>query len=102
LFTRETGFFRPWVIGASVWLVLSLIVSLEHLRTPPPHYLVEFSGLMSLLWMQFGFAGLFHSLRKERGRQIVPFLVIIFLPPAILFLINLYLGWRLSGLPAVP
>ena len=88
MFTRETRFLRPWVLGASAWLVLSIIISLEHLRAPPPHYLLELGGLMSLLWMQFGFAGLFQAMKKGRKRYRLLFVMITILPPVILLLIN--------------
>ena len=92
LFTKKTHFLRPWILGAFAWLVLSIIVSLEHLRTPPPHYLLEFSGLMSLLWMQFGFAGLFQAVKRGRVGYKLPFILITVLPPAILYLINFALA----------
>jgi hypothetical protein len=76
---------RAWFVGASVWLVVSLVVLLEHLRSTRPDYLLEISWLMSLLWLQFGFAGIFHALRKENGQNALAFLIISFLPPLILF-----------------
>jgi hypothetical protein len=91
MLTRELRFLRPWVFGASVWLMLSLIVSLAHLRSGQPHYLFELGGLMTLLWIEFGFAGMFHTLRKEKGRKVIPLLLITLLPPLALFCIDFVL-----------
>ena len=93
MLTRELRFLRPWVFGALVWLMLSLVVSLEHLRSAQPHYLFELSGLMTILWLEFCFAGLFYTLRKEKGRKAIPLLIIALLPPLALFCINLVLLW---------
>jgi len=83
---------HPWVFGASLWLSLSLLVSLEVFRSLGTDHLFEFSGLLSLLWLQFGFAGLFHTLRNGLGRNLVPLALITLLPPLLLFLFNLYLA----------
>ena len=91
MLTREIRFLRPWIIGALVWLVLGLVVSLEHLRSTQPHYLFELSGLMTILWLEFCFAGLFHTLRKEKGRKAIPLLLIALLPPLVLFCVDLVL-----------
>lgn len=74
-----------------MWLMVSLVVSLVHLRSAQPYYLFELSGLMCLLWLQFGFAGMFHTLRKEKGRNALRLLVISLLPPIILFCTNFIL-----------
>jgi hypothetical protein len=93
LLTRELRYLRPWLVGASVWLMVSLVVSLAHLRTAHPDNLFELSGLMCLLWLQFGFAGIFHTLRNEKGRNAFRLLAISLLPPLILFFINFVLLW---------
>ena len=85
LSARELSDLRPWLIGASVWLMVSVLVSLEHLRSAQPDHLFELSGLMCLLWLEFGFAGMFHTLRNEKGRHAMRFLLISFLPPLVLF-----------------
>ncbi len=92
MYTREMHFLRPWISWALVWLVLSVTIILEYLRLNDPHHLFEICGLLSLFWVQFGFAGLFHTLRKERGRRAIPFLLITLLPPLSLFCLNLVLG----------
>ena len=74
-----------------MWLLVSVTVSVEHLRSAQPYHLFELSGLMTLLWLEFCFAGMFHTLRKERGRNAQLLLLITALPPASLFCINLIL-----------
>jgi len=91
--TRELRYLRPWLVGATVWLMVSLVVSLVHLRSAQPDYLFELSGLMCLLWLQFGFAGMFHTLRKEKERNAMRLLVISLLPPLVLFCINFIMLW---------
>ena len=91
--TRELRYLRPWLVGATVWLMVSLVVSLVHLRSAQPDYLFELGGLMCLLWLQFGFAGMFHTLRKEKGRNAMRLLAISLLPPSVLFCINFILLW---------
>ncbi|MCB1867274.1 MAG: hypothetical protein KDI43_01765 [Gammaproteobacteria bacterium] len=91
--TKELRTLRPWIIGALIWLMLSLVVSLEHLRSAQPDYLFELGGLMSLIWFQFGFAGLFNTLKNEQGRRALLFLFVTFIPPLILYCINYALLW---------
>ena len=93
LLTRELRYVRPWLVGASVWLMVSLVVSLAHLRAAQPAYLFELSGLMCLLWLQFGFAGMFYTFRKEKGRNAMRLLFISLLPPLVLFCINFIMLW---------
>lgn len=85
--------YRSWIIGAILWLMLSLVVSLEHLRSERPDYLFELGGLMSVLWLQFSFAGMFHTLRKEHGRRAAAFLLIAAVPPLVLYCIDVVLLW---------
>jgi hypothetical protein len=73
-------------------------VVLELLKTGSSDNLFEFCLLLSLLWVEFGFAGMFHTLLKERGRRIVPLLLITTLPPLLLFLASFYAAWRV-GIP---
>ena len=95
---RDFKFLRPWMRGALIWFALSLIVVLEHLKTESPDHLFEFCLLLSLLWMEFGFAGIFHNLIKEQGRRIAPLLLTTVLPPLLLFLVSFYAAWRM-GIP---
>lgn len=85
--------YRPWFVGAVVWLVLSLVVSVEHIRSGQPSFLYELGGLMSIVWLQFAFAGLFNTLRREQGRRVVAFLLIGIIPPSLLYCINTILLW---------
>ena len=80
-------FLRPWIIGAVVWsgIVLAVISALiaqgntEHFH--PVYY------LFTVLWLQFGFAGTFQLLRNWRLRVLPYFLLVILLPPFILYFI---------------
>ncbi len=92
VFTREMRFLRPWISWALVWLMLSVTITLEYLRLNEPRHLFEICGFLSLFWMQFGFAGLFHTLRKERGRRVIPFLLIAPLPRLSLVCVTRVLG----------
>ena len=69
--------------------MLSMVVSLEYLRIGELRYLRNLSRLLGLLWLQFRFAGLFHTLRKEEGRRAVRLLLIILVPTPLLFAANL-------------
>ena len=89
----DLQFLRPWIRGALIWFVLSLTVVLEHLKTESPGHLFEFCLLLSLLWMEFGFAGIFHNLIRERGRRIAPLVLATLLPPLLLFLVSFYAAW---------
>lgn len=93
LLMRELRYLRPWLVGAFVWLMVSVVLSVAHLRTAHPDNRFELSGLMCLLWLQFGFAGLFHTLRNEKGRNAFRLLAISLVPPLILFSINFVLLW---------
>ncbi len=102
MFSRETRFLRPWVLGVMVWLALSLVVSREYLRTAEPRYLLELSGLLSLLWVQFGFAGMFHTLRKEKGRKVLALFLVTLVPPLMLFFLNIATAWWLGKSAYLP
>jgi hypothetical protein len=71
---------------------------LELLKTGSSDNLFEFCLVLSLLWVEFGFAGMFHTLLKEQGRRIVPLLLITTLPPLLLFIVSFYAAWRV-GIP---
>lgn len=93
LLTRFLLNFRSWIIGALVWLMLSLVVSVEHIRSGQPSFLHELGGLLSIVWLQFGFAGLFNTLRREQGRRAIGFVLIAIIPPLLLYCINTMLLW---------
>ena len=95
---RDFQFLHAWIRGALVWFAVSLVVVLEYLKTGSSDNLFEFCLLLSLLWVEFGFAGIFHTLIKEQGRRIVPLLLTTILPPLLLFLVSYYAAWR-AGLP---
>jgi hypothetical protein len=96
---RDIRFLRPWGVGAGLWLALSLIVSREYLRSSDARQLLEVSGLLSLLWLQFGFAGLFHRLVRGPRRQVFPLFLTILCPPLLLLLLDLLLAWWLGKVP---
>jgi hypothetical protein len=98
LILRDFQFLQPWIKGALIWFAVSLIVVLEHLKTGSSDNLFDFCLLLSLLWVEFGFAGIFHTLLKEQGRKIVPLLLITTLPPLLLFIVGFYAAWR-AGMP---
>jgi hypothetical protein len=50
-------------------------------------YLKDLWFLTSLLWVQFGFAAIFHSLLKQKGRHLVALILLAILPPLLLYLI---------------
>jgi hypothetical protein len=81
-----------------VWFAVSLTMVLELLKTGSFDHLFEFCLVLSLLWVEFGFAGMFHTLLKEQGRRIVPLLLITTLPPLLLFIVSFYAAWRV-GIP---
>ncbi len=76
-----------WLLGAILWLLLSLIISLEVLHTLGSEHLFVFSGLLSLLWLQFGLGSFFHSLLKGRSRELIALALITIFPPLLLFLL---------------
>ncbi len=95
-FKGNYRFFRPWLIAASVWGICGLVVLDAHVEQVGTEHLKELWFLMSLLWIQFGFAAVFHSLLKQRGRRFLALLLITLLPPLLLYLIILF---AVFGLP---
>jgi len=78
---------RPWLIAASTWLACSLIILDAYLEQMGNGSLKDLCFLMSMLWMQFGFAALFHTLLKQRGRHLLALILVTILPPILLYLI---------------
>ncbi len=85
-----------------MWLMIGLVVMLEYLKTQEPNYLFELGGLLSLLWIEFGFAGIFHAIRKDRGRNVVSLLFFTILPPMALFVISITIAWWLGKSAYIP
>jgi len=79
-------FLRPWLIAASIWLACSLLILDAYLEQVGNGYLKDLCFLMSMLWMQFGFAALFHTLLKQRGRHLLALILVTILPPLLLYL----------------
>ena len=81
-------FLRPWLAGALIWAGLSLIVVNEYRKTGEREHLMVLCFLLSLLWMEFGVAGLFDALRKGRRQRLLPLLLVTLLPPLLLCLLS--------------
>ena len=87
----------PWIIGAVTWGLASAILLGHHLRQGSPTHWVELWFLFSLLWFQFGFAGLFSDLIKRRYGRIRERILVALAPPVLLYLLisALFLNpWR--------
>lgn len=65
------------------WCWVSLVIMLEYLAGGDADHVEELWLVLSLLWWQFGFAGIFNALRRARQRD-VPFLVLVTLVPSLL------------------
>ena len=83
----DNRYLRPWILGAVVWGTLSLVVLLQYREQPDPRYLHELWFLVSLLWLEFGFAGIFHCLRHGLRRRIGKMVLVSLLPPLVLHLL---------------
>jgi len=80
-------FLRPWLITASIWLACSLTILDTYLERVGNGHLKDLCFLMSMLWMQFGFAAMFHTLLKQRGRHLLALILVTALPPLLLYFI---------------
>jgi hypothetical protein len=81
---RALAYLRPWIIGGGAWLLICLVILLHYRRLPEPVYLHELWLLLSLLWLEFPFAGLFSCLRQHRYRRISGLVLAALAPPALL------------------
>ncbi len=77
---------RVWVVSAMLWLAFSTAVLDVHIDLSGGSHWEEMWFLQSLLWFQFGFAGLFQTLLKRRFHQIRDRLLIALAPPVLLYL----------------
>jgi len=55
-----------------------------YLEIGDPAYLNELWFVLSLLWWQFGFAGIFQCLRRNERDKLFPLLMVASLPPLLL------------------
>ncbi len=78
---------RPWIIGALAWECLSLAVIGAYLGQGDTEQLNQIWFLMTLLWLEFGFAGTFHALKRRGPRALPHLLPVILLPPLLLHFI---------------
>ncbi len=75
----------PWVAAALAWGAASWLIVDEYRKLGgEPRQLQELWLLMSLLWVQFGFAALFADWRRNRGRRFRTLLLRTLLPPLVL------------------
>ena len=82
-------FLIPWLLGALCWLCISLVALQEYqrIRAPDQDHARELWLLLSLLWSQFGFAGIYQAVRGGRGYKIFAFFLVTILPPLLLYFI---------------
>ena len=74
--------FRPWILGGLAWAVISYVVTGEYLAQTGGEYLRELCMLLSLVWWQFAFAGVFQALRHGEHWKLPGLTAMAFLPPA--------------------
>jgi hypothetical protein len=84
-------YLRPWILGGGAWFLVSLVVLLDYRRLPDPSYLYELWLLLSLLWLEFPFAGLFSCLRRGRYERVPALVLIALAPPMLLHAIVFFL-----------
>ncbi len=75
------------IVGALAWGAISLIVLDEYLESGATGQLNQIWFLMYLLWLQFGFAGVFQSVRNRGAKGLPSLLLVIILPPLLLHFI---------------
>jgi 4-amino-4-deoxy-L-arabinose transferase-like glycosyltransferase len=78
---------RPWILGAIGWGCVSLIVMLDYIGRDEPQYVTELWFILSLLWWEFGFAGIFSAIRHEERHRVLGLVLVSLLPPAALYLL---------------
>jgi hypothetical protein len=67
--------------------LVGLIILLDYRRLPDPSYLYELWLLLSVLWLEFPFAGVYSCLRRGRYERVPGLVVMALAPPALLHLI---------------
>ena len=85
------AYLRPWVLGAAGWSLLSLVILLAYRRLPDSSHLQEIWLLLSLLWLEFPFAGLYNCVRKRRYYQVPGLVLIALAAPVLLHFLVFYL-----------
>ena len=78
---------RPWIFGALAWMCISLVIIIEYLNMGESKYLNQLWFLLSLLWLEFGFAGLFSSVVKRKGEHLAVLVMLTLIPPSALYLL---------------
>ena len=78
---------RPWLLGALAWAFLSLAILLDYGGQGEAEHLAQLWFVLSLLWWQFCFAGIFSALRHNERRRVPGLLLVSLMPPALLYLL---------------
>jgi len=81
----DRHFLLPWLIGASIWGILSCILLAEYKRKGDLLYLKDIFFLLSLLWVQFGFAAIFNAVFSRRYGRLKGYIAVTILPPLLVY-----------------
>lgn len=81
------GFLLPWAIAALFWGLSSCFLLDEYKRAGDPRYLRDIFFLLSLFWMQFGFAAIFNTIYSGRYARLKSYIAVTFLPPLLVYLL---------------
>jgi hypothetical protein len=84
---HDHSFLVPWLIAAAGWCLLTIVLLGEYRRVGDPAYIEEFFFLLSLLWVEFGFAAMFNALYRGRLGRLKPFAAIALVPPLLLYVL---------------
>jgi hypothetical protein len=74
-------FILSWLVGTGAWGILSYILLAEYKRIGESIYLTDLFFLLSILWVQFGFAGIFNAIYTRRYGRVKAFVAITLVPP---------------------
>ena len=84
---QNRHYLRPWIISAWIWGILCSVILEEYKRKGDPLYLQDIFLMLTLLWAQFGFAGLFNALYSRRYNRLSGYAAITIVPPLILYVL---------------
>jgi len=70
-----------------LFVSLTVLSEYQKIQVPGQGHLRELWFLLSLLWLQFGFAGIYQAVRRRRGFKILALFLITILPPLLLHII---------------
>lgn len=86
----DPGFLRPWIIGAAAWGILACILLDEYKRKGDPLYLPDIFLILTLLWLQFGFAAIFQAVYSGRFSRLSGYTAVTLVPPLIVYLLMVW------------